>query len=260
MSTGLKLHLDFAVSPAAKSSMATRTAAYQKLDEVQQHAFISNRVRCALNKSPVRITLDVSGQHTLRWAAIEMQLLDGALQPVHSTDCNISLPAGECNLYTFPSVKIDGADAILDGDDLDALTEMILALATDPATADLMLTPDCVGAYPIHALLVANTEASLGLAMRLFRSEPGLMLQPHAQRGPFVGENCLHIVAANSKEDELLEMLDLAIARLPGDMVELMLTAQCEGVFFTEVPVLGAGARCPCPSAAAPSPSPSPSP
>tara|TARA_B100000780_G_C20687628_1_gene273543 strand:- start:248 stop:508 length:261 start_codon:yes stop_codon:yes gene_type:complete len=86
------------------------------------------------------------------------------------------------------------------------------------------------------------------------------MLQPHAQRGPFVGENCLHIVAANSKEDELLEMLDLAIARLPGDMVELMLTAQCEGVFFTEVPVLGAGARCPCPSAAAPSPSPSPLP
>ena len=242
---------------AVGENMATR---YQKLDEVQQHAFISNRVRCALNKSPVRITLDVSGQHTLRWAAIEMRLLDGALQPVHSTDCNISLPAGECNLYTFPSVKIDGADAILGGDDLDALTEMILALATDPATADLMLTPDCVGAYPIHALLVANTEASLGLAMRLFRSEPGLMLQPHAQRGPFVGENCLHIVAANSKEDELLEMLDLAIARLPGDMVELMLTAQCEGVFFTEVPVLGAGARCPCPSAAAPSPSPSPLP
>ena len=159
--------------------MATR---YEKLEELpQQHAFISNKVRSSDNKAPVRITLDVSGQHTLRWAAVEMRLLDGALQPVHSKDCNISLPAGESNLYTFPSVKIDGADTVLDSDHLEALTEMILALATDPGTAEMMLTPDCVGAYPIHALLVANTEASLGLAMRLFRSEPGLMLQPHAQ-------------------------------------------------------------------------------
>ena len=227
--------------------MATRATRYEKLEEVQQHAFVTNKVRSSLNKCPVRIILDVSGQHTLRWVAVEMRLFDGALQPVHSKDCNISLPAGECNLYTFPSVKIDGADTILDGDDLDALTEMILALATDPGTAEMMLTPDCVGAYPIHALLVANTEASLGLAMRLFRSEPALMLKQHAQGGPFVGENCLHIVAANSKEDELVEMLDLAIARLPADMVEHMLTAQCEGAFFTEVPCTSTPAPLPSP-------------
>ena len=158
--------------------MATR---YEKLEEVYQHAFVSNKVRSSHNKSPTRIMLDVSGQHTLRWAAVEMRLLDGALQPVHSKDCNMSLPAGECNLYTFPLVRMDGADALLDGDELHALTELILALATDPATAEMMLTPDCVGAYPIHALLVANTEASLGLAMRLFRAEPSLMLQPHTQ-------------------------------------------------------------------------------
>ena len=159
--------------------MATR---YEKLEEVYQHAFVSNKVRSSHNKSPaVRIMLDVSGQHTLRWAAVEMRLVDGALQPVHSKECNMSLPAGECNLYTFPLVRMDGADALLDGDELHALTELILALATDPATAEMMLTPDCVGAYPIHALLVANTEASLGLAMRLFRAEPSLMLQRHTQ-------------------------------------------------------------------------------
>ena len=158
--------------------MATR---YEKLEEVYQHAFVSNKVRSSHDKSPTRIMLDVSGQHTLRWAAVEMRLLDGALQPVHSKDCNMSLPAGECNLYTFPLVRMDGADALLDGDELHALTELILALATDPATAEMMLTPDCVGAYPIHALLVANTEASLALAMRLFRAEPSLMLQPHTQ-------------------------------------------------------------------------------
>ena len=50
-----------------------------------------------------------------------------------------------------------------------------------------------------------------------------------------MGENCLHIVAANSKEEELLEMLGLAVARLPADKVEAMLTAQCEGGFFSEV-------------------------
>lgn len=215
--------------------MATR---YEKLEEVYQHAFVSNKVRSSHNKSPaVRIMLDVSGQHTLRWAAVEMRLVDGALQPVHSKECNMSLPAGECNLYTFPLVRMDGADALLDGDELHALTELILALATDPATAEMMLTPDCVGAYPIHALLVANTEASLGLAMRLFRAEPSLMLQRHTQGGPFVGENCLHIVAANSREEELLEMLGLAVARLPAEQLEAMLTAQCEGGFFTEAPM-----------------------
>ena len=52
-----------------------------------------------------------------------------------------------------------------------------------------------------------------------------------------MGENCLHIVAANSKEEELLEMLGLAVARLPADKVEAMLTAQCEGGFFTEAPM-----------------------
>ena len=77
--------------------MATR---YEKLEEVYQHAFVSNKVRSSHNKSPTRIVLDVSGQHTLRWAAVEMRLLDGALQPVHSKECNLSLPAGECNLYT----------------------------------------------------------------------------------------------------------------------------------------------------------------
>ena len=107
--------------------MATR---YEKLEEVYQHAFVSNKVRSSHDKSPTRIMLDVSGQHTLRWAAVEMRLLDGALQPVHSKDCNMSLPAGECNLYTFPLVRMDGADALLDGDELHALTELMLALAT----------------------------------------------------------------------------------------------------------------------------------
>ena len=43
--------------------MATR---YEKLEEVYQHAFVSNKVRSSQSKSPTRIMLDVSGQDTLR--------------------------------------------------------------------------------------------------------------------------------------------------------------------------------------------------
>ena len=205
----------------------TKGAAYQKLHDVTQHVFMISKVRSAFNKAPVRVTLDTSGQHTLKWAGIEMRLADST---------HVKLPPGECNLYLFPAAVLEGRPATLVGKNLEAMSELLLALATDPSTADMMLTPDAVGAYPIHALLVANTEQSCKLSMRLFHAEPGLMIQPHAT-GPFIGENCLHVVAANSHESELVEMLELAISRLPRDMVEHMLTAQTEGVFFNESPM-----------------------
>ena len=44
---------------------------------------------------------------------------------------------------------------------------------------------DSSGARLVHALLVANNEASLELAARLFEANPRLLLQVHVAPGPF---------------------------------------------------------------------------
>jgi len=150
------------------------TQAYQKLQKAVEHVFTVSEVPSTFNKSPVNVTLDTSGQCTLKWGLIEMRMSEGTLP--------IKLPAGECNLYTFPAAVLDGSPTTLSGPHLDALGELLVALAIDPSTADMMLTPDAVGAYPIHALLVANTEQSLKLAMRLFQSEPGAFSFFHSSR------------------------------------------------------------------------------
>jgi hypothetical protein len=80
----------------------------------------------------------------------------------------------------------------------------------------------------IHCLVLANTDASVALAMRLFRIRPKLLLTVHktldktVDKTPgstgarneyahlFDGEGSLHILAANSRVDELCEALQLA--------------------------------------------------
>ena len=63
----------------------------------------------------------------------------------------------------------------------------LLALAT-AEDCKMMQTPDQVGAYPIHALLVANTPRSVELCTSIFYANPQLLLLQHAESGPFIGE------------------------------------------------------------------------
>ena len=198
---------------------------YEKLQAPTSHVFTTTKLR-AKSKQPVSVTLETAGQCTIKWNDLDFFVEDGK---------SVKIAGGECNMYLFPGATIDGQPVKLMGEQLQALTEVLVALATD-STNDMMLTPDVVGAYPIHALLVANTEQSLLLAMRLFKAEPGLMLQTHAP-GPFYGENCMHCIAVNSHEDELCEMLALASKKLPKDSVEILLTAQTEGAFFMAAPM-----------------------
>lgn len=199
---------------------------YEKLQAATAHIFTILKIRGKQTKQPISVTLETAGQHTLKWNDLEFFVEDGK---------SVKIEAGECNMYLFPSATIGGQSVKLMGEQLQALSEVLVALATD-STNDMMLTPDVVGAYPIHALLVANTEQSILLAMRLFKAEPGLMLQTHGP-GPFYGENCMHCIAVNSHEEELCEMIALATKKLPKDSVEILLTAQTEGVFFNDAPM-----------------------
>ena len=62
---------------------------------------------------------------------------------------------------------------------------------------------------------------------RVFSKSPELMLQSHG-KGPFTGENTMHIVIVNRHEKLLLRMIELALERFtPKQAQELFLTQVC---------------------------------
>ena len=97
---------------------------------------------------------------------------------------------------------------------------------------------DCSGARLIHALLVANNDASLSLAERLLEHQPKLLLDVHANPKPsspqaiFEGEGSLHILAANEQTELLCRLLKLARKSLGDDDFLKMLSQQAVGPFF----------------------------
>ena len=91
------------------------STAYQKLVDTSHHVFVINRVRTSHNKPPVRVILETSGQHTLKWHDIELSLDDGR---------TVKLPTGECNLYLFPAAVIGNTATTLVGEHRQALEEV----------------------------------------------------------------------------------------------------------------------------------------
>lgn len=60
---------------------------------------------------------------------------------------------------------------------------------------------------------------------------PHVQMMAH-EKEPFFGENSLHILSVNSHEDEMCELIELALRVLDNDSVTALLTAQCTGLFF----------------------------
>ena len=62
--------------------------------------------------------------------------------------------------------------------------------------------PDSVGAYLVHGLLIANNHVAVDLTLEIMEARPELLPQCHGA-GPFVGENCLHVLAANRRQTDV---------------------------------------------------------
>ena len=162
------------------------------------------------------------------------------------------LPAGSCNLYLFPRIALGRGvarkksasnkleDHAQEASDEDQVLLKRLLLATFETTSgSLMDQTDQSGAYPIHALMVGNTDASLALSLDLFRASPALLTRTHGT-GPFEGESSLIIAIVNRREDVVLTMLELA-KKLPEDRRDDFLRAQPTGPFFSDLPMLHFG-------------------
>ena len=101
--------------------------------------------------------------------------------------------------------------------------------------------PDKVGAYPIHALLVGNTEESLSAVWQLMEANPTLLEQTHATSSfglqLFNGESSLHVAAVNKREELLLKMIDLGESALSSERFATLLHHEAVGVFFKDPPM-----------------------
>ena len=102
------------------------------------------------------VVLNSTEQHTLEWST--PLVADG-----------LSIEPGSLNIYTYPGPYV--------GDELGLIqSTMIKLLGQAP---DLFETPDPVGAFLIHALLVCNSTPALDLAFALMEARPSLILQRH---------------------------------------------------------------------------------
>ena len=73
--------------------------------------------------------------------------------------------------------------------------------------------------------------------MRIFEARPELLPRPHIAGSPFEGENALHILAVNRREEELIRLLELASTRLHRGQCKDMLHGRISGIFFTSQPM-----------------------
>lgn len=208
----------------------------------------------SLEPKAIQVTLDTSGQHTLSWSVpVRMR---GEPDTASST-----LPIGTCNLYLFPSFtpRVTKTDARVDETipslaqskvsptppQLAALRAIFVGLAADPS-CDLCSQPDSVGAFPIHAITVANTDDSVSLAEAMIDARPRLLLQGHvmlrANNLPlFTGETSLHICCVNRREATLCRFIDLIMERLTREEARTLLLCQASGVFFQVMPMRNFG-------------------
>jgi len=164
---------------------------------------------------------------------------------------NGPLPDGECNLYAYPKVAFHAddnqvclADANLrelEGheENIDRLMFAAL-LASTPGSASkwqpVLEVRNAVQATAYHALFMANTPPAISLAYRVVCSRPEV-LPTRFTGGPYAGENCLHILAVNRRQDTILQLLSLAKSQLDETRQKELLYAAASGKFFTKVPM-----------------------
>lgn len=187
----------------------------------------------ALDPSSIELTLDTTGQHTLSWTT-DLTLKD------QGSDV---LPAGSCNLYLTPGVKLasNGEAFAPTAGAFGALKALMAGLFVD-ASCPFATIPDAVGAFPIHAITVANTDGALEISEACFTANPKLLLSQlhtnHRAGFPlFFGESSLHICCVNRREGLLLKMLELMAASLTKEESLTLLSSQATGVFFNEMPM-----------------------
>ena len=138
----------------------------------------------------------------------------------------------------------DGKESVrkyrCEGKQLQALHLLLKAIFL--SESEMMSTlSDEVGAFPVHALVVANNPEALELAAEIFEANPLLLTTLHTTTRLglplFLGESILHILCVNQREAMLLRLIALAVENLNDADLNNLILAQTTGVFFESPPM-----------------------
>ena len=160
----------------------------------------------------VMVSCRLAGQFSVQWSEAEGHF-----------------PAGQSNLYT-----------LCDEQGKPEIDWIIRGLAKQhPQVVEK--AEDAVGAKLVHGLLLANSERSVNLAVKLFKINPQLLLGTHGQHSRdkpvFSGEGSMHIVAVNKRLAAAKAMVRTAVRHLTPAQVLEMLSQSCTGQFFVGAPM-----------------------
>jgi hypothetical protein len=160
----------------------------------------------------VMVSCKLAGQFSVQWSEAEGHF-----------------PAGQSNLYT-----------LCDEQGKPEIDWIIRGLAKQhPHVVEK--AEDAVGAKLVHGLLLANSERSVNLAVKLFKINPQLLLGTHGQHSRdkpvFSGEGSMHIVAVNKRLTAAKAMVRMAVRHLTPAQVLEMLSQSCAGQFFVGAPM-----------------------
>jgi hypothetical protein len=216
------------------SKLLTPKSRTRKVAAIPPSPKITAVIKCGQREVCAEISVDSSAQHTIKWT-------EPISLPVSVDGKPATLLPGSCNMYKYPKTFFDhlrkGKGVAPPTEQLYVLEELMSALLLDKDEVHgLAFRRDWAGATPMHGLLVANTTASLGLALSVYRQTPALLTQNHTGK-IFGGENGLHILCVNSREAELCECVEIAAANLSTPELQALFWSQAEGVFFTEEPM-----------------------
>lgn len=231
---GMMRSLTQAITPSRRSAKSKRVAAMNTSRSYHATITLDSGVRIDATVSMSVSPLVNGGQHTLTWN-------NPIALPVAIDRKPATLPPGSCNLYRYPKVFFDhlrqGKAITPPSEQLFVLDELVKTLVLHAnESSSIAFLRDPVGAAPLHALLVANTEASLGLALDIYQAMPSLLTQYHTGK-IFTGENPLHILAVNSREDVLCECIVVAANNLTNEQCRGLFLKQATGIFFSDEPM-----------------------
>ena len=204
---------------------------------------------------PISLSWDFSNQHTMKWdEPICVYMWDEEVKDMVA----VTIRPGSLNLYMFPKVfwakpaapKGKGLGAlissavaankkpweVLEGSYLKVLQLIFKTIAESPTQRDLLKLPDASGACSVLGLLVANNQAAIDCVMGVYKEWPDMIAVPHLP-GFFVGENAFHVLAANSQEATLCELIQMAYDNLPREKIKDCFTSQALGLFFSGPPM-----------------------
>ena len=95
---------------------------------------------------------------------------------------------------------------------------------------------DRFGHHVVHALVLANTNDAVDVALEVLRRRPELLTQACAP-GYYHGQNVLHLFAVLHRQEDALQLLRLAEERLNDGQIRCLLQSYAQGEFFRRPPM-----------------------